>query len=173
LTASKNQAATTAAGDRPRFSRTTGRHDRGIGDYYLYRLLTEKDPAKEIRAFGLGDYLTARHTTLYDRHMTQLRKTTRKRFRIAVVSTLGLAAALGAGMAGLLALAMSGRLELAETATAAGALLILGERIMTTVGSVGDMCTRGRAHHVRRGGERLRGAAFGCERVPGKGHRAG
>jgi hypothetical protein len=38
-------------------------------------------------------------------------------------------AGLGAGMAGLLALAMSGRLELAETATAAGALLILGERI--------------------------------------------
>ncbi len=109
----------------------------------MYRLLTEKDPAKEIRAFGLGDYLTARHTTLYDRHMTQLRKTTRKRFRIAVVSTLGLAAALGAGMAGLLALAMSGRLELAETATAAGALLILGERIMTTVGSVGDMYEAG------------------------------
>ncbi len=29
---------------------------------YLYRLLTEKDPAKEVRAFELGDYLTARHT---------------------------------------------------------------------------------------------------------------
>jgi ABC-type multidrug transport system fused ATPase/permease subunit len=110
---------------------------------YLYRLLTEKDPAKEVRAFGLGDYLTARHTVLYDRHMTELRKTTRKRFRIAIASTLGLAAALGAGMAGLLALAMSGRLELAETATAAGALLILGERIMTTVNSIGDMYESG------------------------------
>ena len=110
---------------------------------YLYRLLTEKDPAKEVRAFGLGDYLTARHTVLYDRHMTELRKTTRKRFRIAVASTFGLSAALGAGMAGLLALALSGRLELAETATAAGALLILGERIMTTVGSVGDMYESG------------------------------
>jgi ATP-binding cassette subfamily B protein len=110
---------------------------------YLYRLLTEKDPAKEVRAFGLGDYLTARHTVLYDQHMTELRKTTRKRFRIAVISTLGLAAALGAGMAGLLALAMSGRLELAETATAAGALLILGERIMTAVNSVGDMYESG------------------------------
>ena len=110
---------------------------------YLYRLLTEKDPAKEIRAFGLADYLTARHTALYDQHMTELRKTTRKRFRIAIASTLGLAAALGDGMAGLLALAMSGRLELAETATAAGALLILGERIMTTVNSVGDMYEAG------------------------------
>jgi ATP-binding cassette, subfamily B, bacterial len=110
---------------------------------YLYRLLTEKDPAKEVRAFGLGDYLGARHTVLYDRHMSELRKTTRKRFRIAIASTIGLSAALGAGMAGLLALAMSGRLELAETAAAAGALLILGERIMTTVGSIGDMYEAG------------------------------
>ncbi len=110
---------------------------------YLYRLLTEKDPAKEVRAFGLGEYLTGRHTVLYEQHMAELRKTTRKRFRIAIASTLGLAAALGAGMAGLLALAMSGRLELAATATATGALLILGERIMTTVNSVGDMYEAG------------------------------
>jgi len=110
---------------------------------YLYRLLTEKDPAKEVRAFGLADYLTHRHTMLYDQHMIELRKTTRKRFRIAIASTLGLAAALGAGMAGLLALALSRRLELAATATAAGALLILGERIMTTVNSIGDMYEAG------------------------------
>jgi ATP-binding cassette subfamily B protein len=110
---------------------------------YLYRLLTEKDPAKEVRAFGFGDYLNGRHSVLYDQHLTELRKTTRKRFRIAIASTMGLAAALGAGMAGLLALALSGRLELAATATAAGALLILGERIMTTVSSVGDMYEAG------------------------------
>src|SRR6266511_27038 len=76
---------------------------------YLYRLLTEKDPAKEVRAFGLAEYLTSRHTALYEQHLAELRKTTRKRFRIAIVSTVGLATALGAGMAGLLALAMSGR----------------------------------------------------------------
>jgi len=110
---------------------------------YLYRLLTEKDPAKEVRAFGLGDYLNTRHAALYDQHMAELRKTARKRFRIAVASTFGLSVALGAGMAGLLALALSGRLELAETATAAGALLILGERIMITVESIGDMYEAG------------------------------
>ena len=123
---------------------------------YLYRLLTEKDPAKEVRAgrvqvvialevraFGLGDYLNDRHNVLYEQHLAELRKTTRKRLRIAVASTIGLSAALGAGMAGLLALAMSGRLELAETATAAGALLILGERIMATVSSIGDIYEAG------------------------------
>jgi ATP-binding cassette subfamily B protein len=75
--------------------------------------------------------------------MTELRKTTRKRLRIAVASTFALAIALGAGITGLLALALSGRLELADTATAAGALLLLGERIMTTVNSVGDMYESG------------------------------
>jgi ATP-binding cassette subfamily B protein len=110
---------------------------------YLYRLLTAKDPAKEVRAFGLAAYLTARHTALYDQHMTELRKTTRKRFRIAVISTIGLSLALGGGLAGLLALALSGRLALAETATAAGALLILGERILTTVNSIGDLYEAG------------------------------
>ncbi len=110
---------------------------------YLFGLLTGKDPAKEVRAFGLAEYLTARHTVLYDQHMSELRKTTRKRFRIAVASTFGLAFALGAGITGLLALALSGRLQLADTATAAGALLLLGERIMTTVNSVGDMYESG------------------------------
>ena len=88
---------------------------------YLYGLLTEKDPAKEIRAFGIGSYLTARHAALYDEHMTELRRTTRHRFRIAVAGTLGLA----------------------EAATAAGALLILGERIMMTVNSVGEVYEAG------------------------------
>jgi ATP-binding cassette subfamily B protein len=110
---------------------------------YLFGQLTGKDSAKEVRAFGLAGYLTDRHTVLYDRHMAELRKTTRKRFRIAIASTFGLATALGAGLTGLLGLAMSGRLQLAETATAAGALLLLGERIMTTVNSVGDMYESG------------------------------
>jgi ATP-binding cassette, subfamily B, bacterial len=43
---------------------------------YLYGLLTGKDPAKEVRAFGLGDYLGAPHTTLYNWHMAELRKVT-------------------------------------------------------------------------------------------------
>ena len=48
-----------------------------------------------------------------------------------------------AALAGLLALALSGRLALAETATAAGALLILGERILTTVNNIGDLYQAG------------------------------
>jgi len=110
---------------------------------YLYLLLTAKDPAKEVRAFGLGPYLSRRHGELYDAHMTELRRTARRRFRIAVAGTLGLAGALGGGIAGLLWLTLSGRLGLAEAATAGGALLILGERIMMAVSSVGDIYESG------------------------------
>jgi ATP-binding cassette, subfamily B, bacterial len=110
---------------------------------YLYGLLTAKDPAKELRAFSIGPYLNARHAALYDEHMTELRRTSHHRFRIAVASTLVLAAALGAGIAGLLYLALSDRLGLAETATAAGALLILGERMMMTVIGIGQVYESG------------------------------
>jgi hypothetical protein len=49
LTASRSQAATTSAGDHRRFSRTTGRHDRDIGDYLFHYLRTAARPG-----FGLG-----------------------------------------------------------------------------------------------------------------------
>lgn len=40
---------------------------------YLYGLLTQKDPAKEVRAFGLGEYLNERHTVLYEQQLAELR----------------------------------------------------------------------------------------------------
>ena len=110
---------------------------------YLYRLLTRKDPAKEVRAFGLTGYLTDRHARLYDLHMTELRRTARRRFRIAVTGIAILALALGAGITGLLALATNGTLGLAEAATAGGALLILGERVMTLVNDIGNIYEAG------------------------------
>jgi hypothetical protein len=54
---------------------------------YLYRLLTDKDPAKEVRAFGLAEYLTGRHAVLYEQHMTELRART-SLFNAAAVGLL-------------------------------------------------------------------------------------
>jgi len=110
---------------------------------YLYRLLTEKQSATEVRAFGLGPHLLRRHSRLYDEHMVELRRTARQRFRIAVLGNLGLALTLGGTIALLLHLALTGRVELAEAATAGAALLILGERIMATVMSIGEIYEAG------------------------------
>jgi ATP-binding cassette subfamily B protein len=110
---------------------------------YLYDLLTAKTSATEVRAFGLTGHLRRRHSVLYDEHMVELRRTARKRFRYAVLGNIGLAITLGGAIALLLHLALSGRIALAEAATAGAALLILGERIMMTVMSVGDIYEAG------------------------------
>ncbi len=110
---------------------------------YVYELLTAKRSATEVRAFGLTGHLVDRHATLYDEHMAELRATARRRFRLAVIGNLGLAATLGGAITLLLHLALAGHIRLAEAATAGAALLILGERIMTTVMSVGEIYEAG------------------------------
>jgi ATP-binding cassette subfamily B protein len=110
---------------------------------YIYRLLTGKTSATEVRAFGLTEHLLGRHSRLYDEHMAELRRTARQRFRLSVLGNLGLAVSLGGAIALLLHLALTGRIALAEAATAGAALLILGERIMSTVLSIGEIYEAG------------------------------
>ncbi|WP_166665701.1 ABC transporter ATP-binding protein [Kribbella caucasensis] len=110
---------------------------------YLFELLTGKPSATEVRAFGLTAHLLRRHGDLYDAHMTELRRTARQRFRIAVAGNLALATTLAGALAVLLHLALSGRIELADAATAGAALLVLAERTMMTVMSVGDIYESG------------------------------
>jgi ATP-binding cassette, subfamily B, bacterial len=104
---------------------------------YLYSLLTSKDPAKEVRAFDLAGFLRGRYERLYDTHLSELRTTARHRLRLLAGGTLGMATALTATIAALLWLALDHRLSLAEAGTAAGAVLVLGERLMTSVSSAG------------------------------------
>src|SRR5262249_52408442 len=40
----------------------------------LASLLTARDPAKEVRAFGLAGFLRARHDRLYDERIAQMRR---------------------------------------------------------------------------------------------------
>jgi ATP-binding cassette subfamily B protein len=104
---------------------------------YLYSLLTSKDPAKEVRAFSLASFLRARYEHLYDQHLAELRTTAHTRLRLLAGGTLGMATALTATIGTLLWLALDRRLSLAEAGTAAGAVLVLGERLMTSVMSAG------------------------------------
>jgi ATP-binding cassette, subfamily B, bacterial len=63
---------------------------------YLYSLLTGKDPAKEVRAFGLAGFLRGRYERLYEQHLTELRSTAHRWLRLLLSGTLGMAAALAA-----------------------------------------------------------------------------
>jgi ATP-binding cassette subfamily B protein len=100
---------------------------------YLYLLLSGKDAAKELRAFGLGGFLRERFDRLYDEHLAELRKVARRRLRVSLLGNLLTTVVLAGIVAALLVLALNGRIGLAEAGTAAGAVFVLGERLMNAV----------------------------------------
>jgi ATP-binding cassette subfamily B protein len=106
---------------------------------YLYMLLSGKDAAKELRAFGLAGFLRERFDRLYDEHLVELRKVARRRLRVALVGNLAASIVLAGTVAGLLALALGGRIGLADAGAAAAAVFLLGERLTTAVSSAGHL----------------------------------
>src|SRR5260370_10256980 len=55
---------------------------------YLAGLLTGRDPAKEVRAFGLAGFLRARHDRLYDERMAEMRRISSRQLRGMAVADL-------------------------------------------------------------------------------------
>jgi ATP-binding cassette, subfamily B, bacterial len=104
---------------------------------YLYMLLSGKDAAKELRAFGLEPFLRERFDRLYDEHLAELRKVARRRLRVSLLGNLATTVVLSGIVAVLLVLALDGRIGLADAGTAAGAVFVLGERLMNGVFSAG------------------------------------
>jgi ATP-binding cassette, subfamily B, bacterial len=96
---------------------------------YLGRVLMDRNPAKEVRAFGLAGYLRGRYDRLYDERIVELRSLARRRL---VRSLLGsfLSAFITAATVGSLAwLYVSGRMSLAAVGTAVFGLYQLAGRL--------------------------------------------
>ena len=95
---------------------------------YLASLLTARDPAKEVRAFGLAGFLRARHDRLYDERIAEMRRISAQQMRGMAAAELATAATIAAAIAGILWLAASHHLASAAAAGAA-ALVLLGQRL--------------------------------------------
>jgi ATP-binding cassette subfamily B protein len=104
---------------------TPAERERG----YLLSLLTGRGHAKEVRAFGLADYLRGRWERRTDERLIEVRRMMRTQLRIALVAGLVSVLIVGAALGGLVLLAMSGRMALVDAAAAAGAVLLLGSRM--------------------------------------------
>jgi ABC transporter len=96
---------------------------------YLASLLTARDPAKEVRAFGLAGFLRARHDRLYDERIAEMRRISAQQLRVMAAADLASAATIGLAIAGILWLAASHRLALPSAAAGAAALVLLGQRL--------------------------------------------
>jgi ATP-binding cassette, subfamily B, bacterial len=106
---------------------------------YLLELLTEREAAKELRAFGSTRLLQGRFVELSEERIFELRKFLRRRMRVALVGTIGTSLAMAFALASIAVLLDSGRLDVATAVAVAVAMQVLANRIRTVVGSVGSV----------------------------------
>ena len=106
---------------------------------YLMELLTEREPAKEIRIFGAGPFLHRRYAALTDDRVRQLRVFLHGRLKVALLGSagglLGTIVALGA----LIVLLDTDRMTAATALTAALAMQQLGSRLTAVTTSAGRL----------------------------------
>jgi ATP-binding cassette, subfamily B, bacterial len=96
---------------------------------YLASLLTGRDPAKEVRAFGLAGFLRARYQRLSDERIAEMRKISARQLRGMAAAELASAATIAASIAAILWLAVSHHLSLAAAGAGTAALVLLGQRL--------------------------------------------
>lgn len=106
---------------------------------YLQDVLTARDEAKEVRAFGSSSYLRKRYDDRYRREIEALRAVTRIRAKRSLFAGLGSTIIMLGVLTGLLALTVRGSVSLADAAIGAVAVQQLAVRVRganTAVGAI-------------------------------------
>jgi len=106
---------------------------------YLAHLLTDRDPAKEVRAFGLAGFLRARHDRLADERMAEMRRIAAQQLRTVALARLAGAATIATAIGIIMWLALSQRLALSAAGAGTGALMMLGGRLASAGHSAGQL----------------------------------
>jgi ATP-binding cassette subfamily B protein len=106
---------------------------------YLTSLLMNKRPAKEVRMFRLAPYFVRRLGQLWDARLAQVSALVKKRVKIGVVARVTNGVLLGFVVFVLAWLLESGRTSASDAAVAAGALVMLSQRLGATVGGFGQL----------------------------------
>jgi ATP-binding cassette, subfamily B, bacterial len=112
-------------------------NDRRRG--YLYQILSRKDEAQEVRAFGTSSYLSSEHDRLYDERIADLKVTVRKRMLYGILNGVIAATITVGSMLLLMVFVRIGRLTIADAAIAVGAVILLAGQIRGLIGSSGSL----------------------------------
>jgi ATP-binding cassette, subfamily B, bacterial len=96
---------------------------------YLAGLLSDREAAKESRAFDLAQFLQARYRFLYDERISELRRLAAKQVWYALFANLGIAAVLAATLLVVGWLTLSGSITLSAAGIAVAGVAIVGQRL--------------------------------------------
>lgn len=103
---------------------------------YISILLTGRDEAKEVRAFGLRGELTRRFNVLYDTYRHDLARHVRRRTALNAAGNLGSAVVLALTLLSLVWLITSGQLGVAGAGAAIVAIRLLASQIQGLTGGI-------------------------------------
>jgi ATP-binding cassette subfamily B protein len=113
--------------------------ERDRARFYIRQILSGKDEAKEVRAFNLGGFLRDRHDRLLDARIADLRAMVRRRLRLGLTGGLVTSFLTAAAVGVLIWLATNGHIDPAGATTAAGAIVLLGQRLRGLASSAGSL----------------------------------
>lgn len=106
---------------------------------YLRGLLTDREPAKEVRAFELTRFLRSRYDRLYAAYLADLRGMLRRRALVGL-GTSGLTGLVVVGLLMLLVFMVTdGRMTLAQAGAALAAVLMLGFTVPMMLMAAGQL----------------------------------
>lgn len=119
------------------FVLTMTEDDRQRG--YLQRVLSGRDEAKEVRAFGLAPLLRRRYERLYDERIAKLRDVARRRLTRSLLAALGTSGLTVASLGLLGYLYVDGRMSLSTLGAAVAGLLQVSGRLAGLAQGAGSL----------------------------------
>jgi len=102
---------------------------------YIFDLLTQRQVAKEVRAFSLSSYLRRRWHEQTEERFVDLRSTLHQRLRLTLLSSFGSLLMLMVVLVILFVLNRNDVLSLAATATVAAAVFVLSQNVVNAINS--------------------------------------
>jgi ATP-binding cassette, subfamily B, bacterial len=126
-----------AAEDAYRFAYRLTARDRERE--YLASVLASREPAAEVRAYGLAGFLRERWWRLATHRVVELRRLVRRQHLLSAAGAAVGALAVGAVLVALFALVGSGDIDGAAATAAGGALLLLGQRLLSAASGAGRL----------------------------------
>lgn len=101
--------------------------------------MSNKDMAKEIRAFASEPFLRRRYEHLYDRRITALRAVVSERIRRALVANLTASLTAVATLVVLVHFVVDGQMNLAAAGTAVFAIIYMAQSLRSIMGSIASL----------------------------------
>jgi ATP-binding cassette subfamily B protein len=107
--------------------------------HYLASVLRGRNPAKEVRAFGLAGYLRGRYDDLYEQRIIELRRISARQSMVALTANLVIGAVLAATLLLMAWLTLRGTVDIPSAGVAVAGIAVVGGRLAGAGWSVGAL----------------------------------